>query len=351
MVPDSGGPRDIKAFSIDELSEQLDRWGHPGYRTRQILQWLYKRRAQNFQEMTNLSSELRRRLEGEFHIGRLQVAGRERSADGTRKFILQLEDGQQIESVLIRDEDRLTACISSQVGCPLGCWFCRTAQMGYRRDLWGFEITGQVLALQEELEEGERITNLVLMGMGEPLLNLTGLKEAFRLLLSEDGFCFSPRRLTLSTVGLPPAMAEVAGWGLRIKLAISLNAGDDETRSTLMPINHKYPISAVLSACKAFPMSRGQRVTFEYVMIQGVNDRPRDAENLVRILRKLSCKINLIPFNEWSGCTLRSPSLEAIEAFQRILIDHHYTALIRKSKGADILAACGLLVGRAGGSA
>ena len=346
MVLQSEGMRDIKALSRDALSELMARWGHPGYRARQILRWLYQRRVREFERMTDLPSDLRRRLGEEFYIGHLKIMSRERSADGTRKFLVELGDGCRIESVLIQEGDRLTACISSQVGCPLGCVFCRTGENGYRRDLQSFEIAGQVLLLQEELAEGERITNLVFMGMGDPLLNLQEVNEALHLFLSEEGLGFSPRRVTLSTVGLTPGMAEVASWGLKAKLAISLNAADDETRSALMPINRKYPLSDVISACKSFPLPRGQRITFEYVMIQGVNDRDKDAESLAGLLRGLPCKINLIPFNEWPGCTLRSPSPEKVEAFQRILLDRHYTVLTRKSKGADISAACGLLVAR-----
>lgn len=349
MVDESSGKQDLKALSPDDLAKLMERWGEPGFRARQILRWLYQKRAREFQEMTNLSLALRQRLGEEFRIGCLKVVGRERSADGTQKFLFELEDGCRIESVLIRDEDRLTACISSQVGCPLGCAFCRTGQDGYRRDLLAREIVGQVSALQEEIEageEGEKIKNLVFMGMGDPLLNLKAVKEALDLILSQCALCFSPRRVTLSTVGFPPGLAEVGRWGLKVKLAISLNAADDLTRSNLMSINRKHPIAAILSACKAFPLPRGQRITFEYVMIAGVNDRAKDAEALAAILRGLPCKINLIPLNEWPGCTLRPSTPEAVEAFQRILIDHHYTALTRKSKGADIAAACGLLAGR-----
>ena len=228
----------------------------------------------------------------------------------------------------------------------LGCEFCRTGKMGFGRDLRFFEIVGQVLALQGELAEGEKITHLVFMGMGEPLLNLKEVKEALRLFLSKDALGFSPRRITLSTVGLPPAMAEVGHWGLKVKLAVSLNAADDDRRSTLMPVNRRFPLSELRSACKAFPLPRGQRITFEYVMIQGVNDQPGDAEAMAGLLRGLSCKINLIPFNEWPGSSFRAPSRETVEAFQQVLLDRHFTALIRKSKGADISAACGLLVGQ-----
>jgi len=338
--------KDIKALSVDELSELIAQGGHPGYQARQILRWLYQKRTLDFQGMTDLPAAFRQSLGEGFTIGRLKIAGRERSPDGTRKFLIELEDGSYIESVLIADRDRLTACISSQVGCPLGCEFCRTGVGGYRRNLQSREIVGQVLALQEELEEGERISNLVFMGMGEPLLNLKEVKEALRLFLSKDAFGFSPRRIALSTVGLPPALAEVGRWGLKVKIAISLNAGDDATRSALMPINRRFPLPEVLSACRTFPLPRGQRITFEYVMIQGVNDRVRDAEALARCLRGLPCKINLIPFNEWPGSRFHAPSLEGVEAFQRVLLDRHFTALMRKSKGADISAACGLLVGR-----
>jgi 23S rRNA (adenine2503-C2)-methyltransferase len=323
----------------------MSQWGHPGYRVSQITQWLYQKRIREFSEMSNLSLVLRQRLAEEFYIGFLKVVRREESVDGTRKFLIQLEDEKQIESVLIRDEDRLTACISSQVGCPLGCEFCRTGKNGYERDLLGFEIAGQVLALQDELEEGEKITNLVFMGMGEPLLNLRELREALDLFLAGEGLGFSPRRVTVSTVGVVPAMREMGSWGLRVKLAVSLNAADDETRSRLMPINQRFSLSALIPACTAFPLPKGQRITFEYVMMDGVNDRIQDARTLIRLLRGLPCKINLIPFNPWAGCAFRPSSPQKVEAFQRVLLDHHYVALVRKSKGADISAACGLLTG------
>ncbi len=343
---DRPGINDIKALSVDGLSELMAQWGHPRYRASQILRWLYQRRALDFQEMSDLPMAFRQSLGERFRIGHVRIAGQESSPDGTRKFLIELEDGSYIESVLIPDGDRLTACISSQVGCPLGCKFCRTGKGGCKRNLQQQEITGQVLALEKELKQGERISNLVFMGMGEPLLNLKEVKEALVLFLNKDGFGFSPRRVTLSTVGLPPALAEVGRWGLKVKMAISLNAADDVTRSALMPVNRRFPLSELLSACRAFPLPRGQRITFEYVMIQGVNDRVRDAEILAQRLRGLLCKINLIPFNEWPGSRFRAPSLETVEAFQRVLLDRHFTALVRKSKGGDISAACGLLVGR-----
>ena len=342
--------RDLKSLSSQDLSELTSRWGHPGYRVSQIRQWLYQKRIREFSEMSNLPLALRQRLAQEFYIGFLKIVHREESVDGTRKFLIELEDGRRIESVLIRDEDRLTACISSQVGCPLGCEFCRTGRNGYERDLLGFEIAGQVLALQDELGEGERITNLVFMGMGEPLLNLQELREALDLFSAGEGLGFSPRRVTVSTVGVVPAMKEMGSWGLKVKLAVSLNAADEKTRSRLMPIDRRFPLSALIPACRTFPLPKGQRITFEYVLIDGVNDRIQDAQALVRLLRGLPCKVNLIPFNEWAGCAFRPPSPGKVEAFQQVLLDHHYTALMRKSKGADISAACGLLTGSSPGN-
>jgi 23S rRNA (adenine2503-C2)-methyltransferase len=335
--------RNIKSLSLADLAELMDSWGQPAYRVRQLARWLYQRGESDFDGMTDLPLSLRQKLKDSYYVGQLRVVGEEKSADGTRKLLIELEDGEHIESVLIRDKNRLTACLSSQVGCPLGCLFCRTGRFGYRRNLESHEIVGQVLALQGVLEVGERITNLVFMGMGEPLLNLSALKESIALILSQDGLGFSPRRVTVSTAGLPAGLVEMGAWGFKTKLALSLNAADDETRSALMPIGRKYPLASVLSACRSYPLPRGCRLTIEYVMIDGVNDRDRDAEGLARLLGGMPTKINLIPLNPWPGCPFRPPSPDRIEAFQRILLDRHFTALIRKSKGSDISAACGLL--------
>jgi 23S rRNA (adenine2503-C2)-methyltransferase len=276
-------------------------------------------------------------------VSRPATAREQRATDGTRKFLFRLQDGEEIESVLIPDEDRLTACISTQVGCPLACRFCLTGLMGMRRNLKAGEIVGEVLALQDALAAGERISNIVLMGMGEPLLNLPEVERALRILCDDHGAGFSPRRITLSTAGHVPGIARLAASDLGVNLAVSLSATTDEVRDRLMPINRRWPIADLLNACRAYPLPNRRRLTFEYVMLDGENDSPEDARRLVRLLRGIRCKINLIPFNATPDLPDRPSPRERVEAFQQILIDAHLTATIRESRGRDIAAACGML--------
>lgn len=326
-----------------ELETLLSELGEARYRSTQILYWVYQKGVRDFSEMTNLSKALKRDLEERFYISLPQVLKEESSRDGTRKFLLGLEDGERVESVLIKDGGRITACLSTQVGCPLNCTFCLTGKMGFRRDLTAGEIVGQVLALQGQLKEKERITNLVLMGMGEPLLNWVNTEKALRLMMYQEALGFSPRRITLSTAGIPPGIINLGSSGLTINLAISLNAASDTIRSFLMPINKKYPIREIIKACKEFPIPPRQRITFEYVLIDGVNDDPKDAITLSELLRSLRCKINLIPLNPCPGLDYRPSPPSRVEAFQKILQDRGYQATIRKSKGQEIRAACGQL--------
>jgi 23S rRNA (adenine2503-C2)-methyltransferase len=263
--------------------------------------------------------------------------------DGTRKFLFALADGETIESVLIPDEDRLTACISTQVGCPLACRFCLTGLMGMRRNLAAAEIVGEVLNLQDALEAGERITNLVLMGMGEPLLNFAEVERALRIVCHEQGANFSPRRITLSTAGHVPGIKKLAASDLGVNLAVSLSATTDAVRDQIMPINKRWPIAALVQACRAYPLPQRRRLTFEYVMLDGVNDSREDAVRLVDLLAGIRCKINLIPFNATPDLPDRPAPRFRVEAFQKILHDRGLTATIRESRGQDILAACGML--------
>jgi 23S rRNA (adenine2503-C2)-methyltransferase len=256
---------------------------------------------------------------------------------------LRLGDGEEIESVLIPDEDRLTACISTQAGCPLACRFCLTGLMGMRRNLTTAEIVGEILTLQDSLASGERISNIVLMGMGEPLLNFPAVERALRILCDEHGANFSPRRVTLSTAGHVPGIQKLAASDLAVNLAVSLSATTDAVRDQLMPINRRWPIAELLKACRAYPLPNRRRLTFEYVMLDGVNDTTEDATRLVRLLRGIRCKINLIPFNATPDLPDRPSPRDRIEAFQQILCDAHLTATIRESRGRDIAAACGML--------
>jgi 23S rRNA (adenine2503-C2)-methyltransferase len=293
--------------------------------------------------MTSLPRALRGLLTGRVHIGRPEAARVQRSQDGTRKYLFRLTDGEEIESVLIPDDGRLTACISTQVGCPLACRFCLTGLMGIRRNLVAGEIVGQILALQDGLEPGERISNIVLMGMGEPLLNFPQVERALQILSDEYGANFSPRRITLSTAGHVPGIQKLAASDLGVNLAVSLSATTDTVRNEVMPINRRWPIAELLTACRAYPLPNRRRLTFEYVMLDGVNDSREDAKRLVGLLRGIRCKVNLIPFNTAPELPDRPSPRERVEAFQRVLYDAGLTATIRESRGWDISAACGML--------
>jgi len=335
--------KNILAFSFEELEAWTIELGWKKYRAKQILSWLYQRRAADFEEMTDLSKADRTLLAEKASLHHLEIVARQMSIDGTEKFLLGLEDGNRIESVLIPDENRLTLCISSQAGCTLDCGFCLTAQEKLKRNLKAEEIVGQILTVQRTLPEETRITNIVMMGMGEPLANLTQVVEALKRMISPIGLGFSPRRVTVSTAGMVPQILKL--WeAVPVNLSISLNATTNEVRNRIMPkVNRLYPIEELLKVCKAFPLPSRRRITFEYVLLAGLNDTLEDAARLVRLSRGIRCKINLIPFNEFPGSPYRRPSDEQVLRFQKILLDAGLTATIRKSKGRDILAACGQL--------
>lgn len=334
---------DLVGLLRSEVEALMVELGEPAYRGRQLFHWVQARRSRDVGVMTSLPRELRAVLAVRVGVSRPEVSRVQRSLDGTRKYLLRLDDGEEIESVLIPDEGRLTACISTQAGCPLACRFCLTGLMGLRRNLRPAEIVGQILALQDRLEQGERITNIVLMGMGEPLLNFPQVERALRILSDERGASFSPRRITLSTVGHVPGIQKLAASDLGVNLAVSLSATTDAVRDEIMPINRRWPIAELLAACRAYPLPNRRRLTFEYVMLDGVNDSPGDAKRLVGLLRGIRCKINLIPFNTAPDLPDRASPRERVEAFQRILQDAGLTATIRESRGWDISAACGML--------
>ncbi len=295
--------------------------------------------------MTNLSKRFRGELSQISFISNLHPLKVEQAKDGTKKFLFQLEDGNRIESVLIPDKKRLTLCVSTQAGCALGCRFCLTGRNGFKRNLAASEILNQILAVRETLTDEKSITNVVLMGMGEPLANYENTLKAIGLMANPDAFKFSSRRITLSTVGLLPELERLAQEKISFRLAISLNATDEDSRSHLMPINRRYPLKKVLEACRKFPLRRRARITFEYVLVEGVNDSLQDARRLLRILRGIPSKVNLIPLNEAPGIPFKKPSEEKIVQFQEILMQGGLTAILRKSKGAEISAACGQLQG------
>jgi 23S rRNA (adenine2503-C2)-methyltransferase len=339
----SGTTWDLTGLLRAEVESVLVELGHPGYRGRQIFQWVQARRATSLEAMTSLPRSLRSELASRVVVSRPAVAREQRATDGTRKFLFTLGDGEAIESVLIPDEDRLTACISTQVGCPLACRFCLTGLMGMRRNLSTAEIVGEVLLLQDRLDAADRISNLVLMGMGEPLLNFPEVARALRILCDPQGADFSPRRITLSTAGHVPGIKKLAESDLGVNLAVSLSATTDAVRDQLMPINKRWPIAELLRACRAYPLLNRRRLTFEYVMLDGVNDSAEDAKRLVRLLRGIRCKINLIPFNATPDLPDRPSPRERVDLFQRVLGDARLTATIRESRGRDISAACGML--------
>jgi len=340
--------RDLTALSADALAEFVQDRGWPRFHTHQILRWLYQHRVTDLDAMTDLSKMARIQLSTEARISALTPTNVLTSEDGTQKFIFHLEDGKAIESVVIpatspEGQHRLTLCLSTQVGCTLDCAFCLTGRMGLLRNLKAHEIVGQVLAVQRQMASDQRLTNLVLMGMGEPLANTDAVEDAIRRLTNQSwGLGFSPRRITLSTAGLASRLERVAAMG--VNLAVSLNATTNEQRNRLMPaVNQAYPLQTLMNACRAFPLKPHRRLTFEYVLLKGENDSEQDAARLVRLVRGLHCKINLIPFNEFPGSPFRRPTDETILRFQTIVTGGGLEVYLRKSKGRDILGACGQL--------
>lgn len=337
---------DLRDFTLPELTELIRDFGEPPYRARQIFRWLWRDRIEDFGEMTDLPRSCREALAERARLGPMAVARVQDSEDGTRKLLIRLSDGEEIEAVLIPEARRLTACISSQVGCAMGCRFCLTASMGLHRNLRPSEIAGQVLALTSTLVPGRRITHIVLMGMGEPLANYAATEKALQILTAKAGLGFSPRRITVSTVGLVPGIRRLARSGLGMNLAVSLSATTDELRNRLIPVNVRYPLGELLQACREFPLPPRRRMTFEYVLMGDVNDSGEDARRLVKLLKGIQCKVNLIPLNEAPGLPFHRPSRSRVEGFQKILERAGCVATIRESRGRDISAACGMLATR-----
>jgi len=334
--------REIRDLPFEELEQMIVVAGERSFRARQIAQRLWRRDAEAFDEMIELPAALRESLKQQFKIEALAVAHCDRAADGTRKLLLRLADGERIESVIIPGAGRVTLCISSQAGCAMGCSFCATALMGLRRNLSAAEILGQVIAARRELEADEALTNFVFMGMGEPLANYPRLSRTLATMTAEWGMGISPRRITVSTVGLVPMMERLLG-DFQVNLAVSLHATTDEIRDRLAPINRRYPLKVLLAACGELPIQRRRRITFEYVMLDGVNDSAEDARRLVRMLAPIRAKMNLIFFNPFAGASYMPSPRSRVEAFQAILQQGNLTATIRESRGQDIAAACGQL--------
>ncbi len=331
-------------FTLDEMEEFISSSGKEKYRARQIMKWLHQSGCVSFDEMTTLSRDFREKLPSICRIQRPEIIKILTSQDGTKKALLRLEDGLCIESVLIPGKSHWTICLSTQAGCSMGCEFCLTARQGFTRNLTPAEIVGQLIALKHETPEGETINNIVMMGMGEPLANYENTLKTINILTCDFGLGISNRKITVSTCGLAPQIAQL-GKDICINLAVSLNASDDETRTRLMPVNKKYPLQILLDACKQYPMPGRRLLTFEYILIDGVNSSAKDARKLAVLLNGLRCKLNLIVFNEHPGSQFKSPPVKDVEEFQQILLDRHFTTMLRKSKGSDILAACGQLSG------
>lgn len=335
---------DLKGLTAWETEEWVKVLGLERFRATQLRQWLFKKSAGSFEEMTNISRSLRELFNRKANIRHLKKVKTQVSQDSTEKHLFRLSDGHLIESVLIPERSHYTLCISSQAGCAMGCRFCLTAKQGLKRDLTSAEIIEQVIQIKGSMKEPERLTNIVFMGMGEPLANYSAVIRAASNMIAEDGLNFSHRKVTLSTCGLVPQLRKLA-QEITVNLAVSLNASDDKTRDLLMPVNRSYPLKRLISACKDFPLPSRRMITFEYILIHGMNDRKEDALRLVKLLSSLRAKINLIPLNPFPGLAMSPPPLKRIHRFQDILIRNHFTAIIRKSKGRDISAACGQLIG------
>ncbi len=330
-------------FFFDYERPELAEIFNPPFRATQIYKSVYQRRFEDFERMTDLPKPLRADLAEQWEIRLPAVHRRFDSSDGTRRYLVRLKDGEFAETVFIPEENRNTICISSQIGCALDCKFCLTGQLGLTRHLSAGEIVAQVLVAQRDHSSSDASFNIVLMGMGEPLHNYDNLMKAIRILHDENGLNMSMSRITLSTAGLLPGIERLAKEPMIPNLAISLTGATNEKRNALMPINRKYPIEQLLDAVHRFPLKHRQRVTFEYVLLEGVTDAPEDAFALVKLLQGIRAKVNLIPLNEAEELSYRRPSDAAVEQFQQILIDHNISAFIRKNRGNDISAACGQL--------
>ncbi|HET7216720.1 MAG TPA: 23S rRNA (adenine(2503)-C(2))-methyltransferase RlmN [Vicinamibacterales bacterium] len=335
---------DAADLELAELEQYLSEIGVPRFHARQIFQWIYRRGVTDFEAMTDLGRELRTQLGRELAFSTPAVAKRDRSEDGTIKFLLRLADGHLIESVFIPDTPSQTFCISTQVGCAMRCAFCLTGKMGIIRNLTAGEIVGQVRVLLRELHMLGQRFNIVLMGMGEPLHNYDATMKALRILGDEHGLAVAPKRVTLSTVGVLPALERLASEPFMPNLAISLHATTEDQRDMLVPVNRKYGLKELLDACRRFPVKRRSRITFEYVLLAGVNDTPEDARRLVKLLNGIKAKVNLLPLNEAPGIPFERPDDARVNRFAKILADHDVTVSVRRSRGRDIRAACGQLI-------
>jgi 23S rRNA (adenine2503-C2)-methyltransferase len=341
--------RDLVGLDRDELTATLAAAGEKPFRAKQLWHWIYYRGETDFEKMTTLAKESRTRLAERFTVARPAVSREQVSKDRSRKWLLRFADGNEAESVFIPEEDRGALCMSSQVGCSLTCSFCHTGTQRLVRNLDAGEIVGQMMVARDAVGEwpspkdGRLLSNIVMMGMGEPLLNFDNVKKALTIIMDQEGISISRRRITLSTSGVVPMMAR-CGEELGVNLAVSLHACTDELRDELVPINRKYPLAELLKACRAYPgANNARRITFEYVMLKGVNDSPADARALLRLVKGIPAKFNLIPFNPWPGAAYQGSDSGSTKAFSEILNAGGLSAPIRVPRGRDIMAACGQL--------
>jgi len=355
MTPDSGHPlqetrTNLIGLSREALNAVLVEAGEKPFRAKQVFHWIYHRGAKDFAQMSDLSKDLRARLETRFVLDRPGIAREQTSSDRTRKWLMQFDDGQKAETVFIPEDDRGAVCISSQVGCTLTCRFCHTGTQRLVRNLTPAEIVGQFMVARDSYgewptptDERRMLSNIVMMGMGEPLYNFENVATALKIIMDGEGIAVGKRRITLSTSGVVPEIRR-CGAELGVNLAVSLHAPDDDTRSMIMPINKKYPLKELMQACRDYPgASNARRITFEYVMLKGINDTAAHARALIRLVKDIPCKFNLIPFNPWPGTPYECSDAETVEAFAQHLWDAGYSAPVRTPRGRDILAACGQL--------
>jgi len=337
------GPVEILGLDRPGLEAFFAEIGEKPFRAKQVLQWLHQRGVSDFEAMTDLSKGLRAKLDDRVTLTEPRALSEQRSGDGTIKWLLGLDDGNAVETVFIPEDDRGTLCISSQAGCPLDCKFCATGYGGFQRNLASAEIIAQVRHARAQV--GDRLTNIVFMGMGEPLLNYDAVLRTIHLLMDDLAYGLSRRRITVSTVGVVPKIEQL-GHDAPVNLAISLHAVTDAVRDRIVPINRTHPLERLLKACRDYPLPKGRRITFEYVMLDGVNDSPQEAHQLAQLLRGIPAKINLIPFNPFPQAEFRRSPQEAINRFRDILLDHGMVAVTRTPRGEDIAAACGQLQGQ-----
>ena len=350
LAPPTDTRTALVGLSRSELGEAVAAMGEKSFRAKQLWQWMYHRGAREFADMTDLSKTFRAKLEDHHIVGRPAIAREQTSTDGTRKWLMQFGDGQKAETVFIPEDDRGAVCISSQVGCTLTCRFCHTGTQRLVRNLTSAEIVGQFMTARDSYgewptpnDERRLLSNIVLMGMGEPLYNFDNVATAMKIVMADDGIALGKRRITLSTSGVVPEIHR-CGEELGVNLAVSLHAPDDDTRSAIMPINKKYPLKDLMAACRSYPgASNARRITFEYVMLKGMNDTPAHAQALMRLVRGVPCTFNLIPFNPWPGSPDECSDAATVQSFADMLLDGGFSAPIRTPRGRDILAACGQL--------